>query len=285
MTKDHRLDQVFRYVDDNIERFVIEFRDLLRIPSIAKTLHVTKCSEEVKDLMTKAGVKVEVDSVEEKVPNIFGEFKSGFNRKTLLLYSHFDVYPVNNIDKWRRDPFVADVIDGKIIARGTSDSKGNLIALIKATEAIYHILNGVSLDLKFLFGGDEELGSPSLPQFIKEHQDKLNADAAVVFDATLDEGNVPALNLGRGNTFTNDDEVVQAACKASEKTYNGLPTIYRSVETYPMHLISKLGIKTLSTGCGSFKGSTHSINESIAVDDFSKGIKYAAAILYFYGLK
>lgn len=255
------------------------------MPSIVKTPHVTKCSEAVKDLMTKAGVKVEVDAAERKVPNIFGEFKSRLNRKTLLLYSHFDVYPVNNIDKWRRDPFAADVIDGIIIARGTSDSKGNLIALIKATEAISQTLDGFSLDLKFIFGGDEELGSPSLPQFIKEHQDKLNADAAIVFDATLDEGNVPALNLGRGNQMTNEDEIVQAAYEASEKIYNGPPTIYRSVETYPMHLISKLGIRTLSTGCGSFQGHTHSINESITVDDFGKGTKYAAAMLYFYGLK
>jgi acetylornithine deacetylase/succinyl-diaminopimelate desuccinylase-like protein len=235
--------------------------------------------------MIKAGAKVEIDTVEDNVPNIFGECKSRFDRKTLLLYSHFDVCPVNNIDKWCRDPFAADIIDGKIIARGTSDSKGNLVALIKAMEVISHMLNEMPLDLKFLFGGDEELGSPSLPQFIKEHQDKLNADAAIVFDATLDEGNVPALNLGRESTFTDEDEVVQAASKASEKIYKGLPTIYRSVETYPMHLISKkLKIRTLSTGCGSFRGRTHSINESITINDLCKGIKYVTAILYFLGI-
>jgi len=280
------LDQAFHYIHENFNRFVNEFKDLLRVPSIVGTHGVVECAKMVEEFMTSVGINVEVSSIEHKAPIVFGRLEPGSDGKTLLLYCHYDVYPVSNVHKWINDPFKAETVNGKIIARGTSDSKGNLMALLKAVESLSFALKGRPCCLKFVIGGDEEAGSPSLPQFIEENQGKLSANAAIIFDATLDEDNTPAVNLGREKPTSTEDDIVQAIIKASKTVYGTVPKIYRSVMTYPMYLISKkLGIKSLSTGCGSFNGNTHSINECITIDEFRNGIKYATSAIYFYTLE
>ncbi len=84
----------------------------------------------------------------------------------------------------------------KIIARGAADSKNNVVACIKAAESYLETSHKVPLNLKFIFEGEEEIGSPHLPGFIEENRERLKADSVVCYDGDLDETGRAEINLG-----------------------------------------------------------------------------------------
>ncbi|MBS7654313.1 MAG: M20/M25/M40 family metallo-hydrolase [Candidatus Bathyarchaeia archaeon] len=100
------------------------------------------------------------------------------------------------LEEWKEPPFeAAEVEREKIVARGASDSKGNVMAVVKAIES-YKALNlSLPLNLKVIFEGEEEIGSPNLQKYIETHGGRLKADAAVCFDGGLDYNGRPGISL------------------------------------------------------------------------------------------
>ena len=101
---------------------------------------------------------------------------------TLVIYNHYDVQPPEPLDEWTHPPFGAEIADGVMYGRGTTDAKGNLLAHLKAVDAFRPAGVPLPCHLKFLFDGEEESGSPSLPAFVAANTDLLAADAALSFD-------------------------------------------------------------------------------------------------------
>ena len=126
---------------------------------------------------------------------VFGHYKSRDAKKTLLIYNHYDVQPVEPLDAWEQPPFEARMIGDRIIGRGSTDSKGNLLSHLKAVEAFIQTGKEVPLNLKFLFDGEEEIGSPSLPALWKASQ-LLQAHGALSFDGGFDASGRPRIQLG-----------------------------------------------------------------------------------------
>lgn len=150
----------------------------------------------VKEMMDKVGIEASIIQLNDGNPIVYGELKAKKVAKTLMFYNHYDVMPPEPIEEWIYDPFSATVKEGKIYARGVADNKGNLVARLKAVEAILKTFNRVPINLKFVFEGEEEIGSPHLPVFIKKNRNMLRADGCVWEGGDKDPKGRPIIRLG-----------------------------------------------------------------------------------------
>ncbi|MFO7168277.1 MAG: dipeptidase, partial [Chloroflexota bacterium] len=126
---------------------------------------------------------------------------AGPDRPTVLVYGHYDVVPAELEDGWNTPPFEPVEKDGKIYARGATDDKGQLFIHVKALES-YLESGGAPVNVKFLLEGEEEVSSPNLTPFIKEHLDLLRADVCVISDSSMRAIEEPAITHSlRGMTY------------------------------------------------------------------------------------
>ncbi len=127
-------------------------------------------------MMTAVGIETKIFPTKGH-PIVYGEIRSSKKgAKTLLVYDHYDVQPPEPIEKWICDPFEAKIDGNRIYARGSSDSKGNVFAYIKAVEALKKTTGDVPINMKFIWEGEEEIGSEHLPPFLKENKEMLASD-------------------------------------------------------------------------------------------------------------
>lgn len=193
------------YIDQNRERFLEELFSILRIPSVsAKADHKPDmywCAQRICDLLIEAGADEAYISETAGNPVVFGQKRVDPSARTVLVYGHYDVQPPEPLDKWRSDPFEPEIHDGAIWCRGANDDKGQLFMHIKAFE--YLVRSGkLAHNVKFMFEGEEEISSPSLPDWIRSHKDLLKADLCLVSDTTMLGENVPSINCGmRGMAY------------------------------------------------------------------------------------
>lgn len=193
------------YIEQNRERFLQELFTILRIPSVsAKQEHkadMYRCAETIADLLLEAGADEAGVCDTAGHPVVFGQKIIDPSLSTVLVYGHYDVQPPEPLEKWNSDPFEPVVRDGAIWGRGANDDKGQLFMHIKAFE--YLLRSGrLRHNVKFLFEGEEEIGSPSLPAWIKAHKKLLKADVCLVSDTTMISDKVPSINCGmRGLSY------------------------------------------------------------------------------------
>ena len=194
-----------QYIEQNRERFLEELFSLLRIPSIsAKPEHkadMYACAQRLSNLLEEAGADEAYLCETSGNPVVFGQKTVDPSARTVLVYGHYDVQPVEPLEKWNSDPFNPQIHDGAIWGRGANDDKGQLFMQIKAFE--YLVRTGqLKHNVKFIFEGEEEISSPSLPAWLHEHKDLLKADICLVSDTTMLGENVPSINCGmRGMAY------------------------------------------------------------------------------------
>lgn len=187
------------YIARNKERFFEELFSILRIPSIsAKKNHkpdMYRCAGRLVELLKEAGAD-EAGIYETKGnPVVFGHKTVNPEWKTVLVYGHYDLQPAEPLEKWKSDPFEPEIHDGAIWGRGANDDKGQLFMHIKAFE--YLVRSGkLRHNVKFILEGEEEIGSPSLPEWIKSHKKLLKADICLVSDTTMISEKTPSINCG-----------------------------------------------------------------------------------------
>ena len=188
-----------QYIEQNEANMLEELFSLIRIPSIsAKPEHhsdMIRCAERWKELLLKAGAdKVDIMPSNGN-PIVYGEKIIDPSAKTILIYSHYDVMPAEPLELWKSDPFEPEIRDGHIWARGADDDKGQAFIQVKAFE--YVVKNGLlKNNVKFIFEGEEEIGSPSLEAFCKEHKELLKADIILVSDTSMLGADMPSLTTG-----------------------------------------------------------------------------------------
>ncbi len=188
-----------QYIEDNRERFFEELFSILRIPSISAKAEnrpdMQKCAERLAVLIEEAGADKAVVMPTAGNPVVYGEKILNPEYKTILVYGHYDVQPPEPLEKWHTDPFEPVIHDGAIWCRGANDDKGQLFMHIKSFE--YMLRSGrLKHNVKFIFEGEEETGSASLPAFIRENRELLAADICLVSDTTMISDKVPSINCG-----------------------------------------------------------------------------------------
>ncbi|MCF0173067.1 MAG: dipeptidase [Bacteroidales bacterium] len=194
-----------KYIQDNEPRFLEELFSVMRIPSVssdpAHKADMPRCAETLAALLVNAGA----DSAEvyptKGHPVVFGSKTIDKSLPTILIYGHYDVQPVDPIELWKSDPFEPEVRDGAIWGRGANDDKGQTFMHIKAFE--YLASRGeLRHNLKFIFEGEEEIGSPSLAEWVENHREMLACDIILVSDTTMISEKVPSINCGmRGLSY------------------------------------------------------------------------------------
>lgn len=187
------------YIESNQARFLDELFSLIRIPSIsAKHEHkpdMLACAKRWVELLLSSGAdRAEVMPTAGN-PVVYGEKFVSADVPTVLVYSHYDVMPAEPLELWKSDPFDPVIRDGRIWARGADDDKGQAMMQVKGFETA--IAEGLlRCNVKFLFEGEEEIGSTSLEAFCEANKELLKADIILVSDTSMVSKEVPSLTTG-----------------------------------------------------------------------------------------
>lgn len=191
--------EIKQYIQENEERFLNELFSLIRIPSIsALPAHkddMLACAERWRQLLLEAGADKAMVMPSEGHPLVYAEKRVSPDAPTVLVYAHYDVMPAEPLELWKSQPFEPEVRDGHIWARGADDDKGQSMIQVKAFE--YLVREGLLRhNVKFIFEGEEEIGSPSLNAFLKAHKELLKADVILVSDTSMLGADLPSLTTG-----------------------------------------------------------------------------------------
>ena len=134
-------------------------------------------------------------------PVVVARNKHEAGRRTVLIYGHYDVQPVDPLELWESKPFEPEIRDGRIWARGATDNKGQMLAHLLGAGKTIKEEGDLPVNLIFLFEGEEEVGSPSLAPFLRENREALACDVIAVSDTGMVAPGTPTLGYGlRGIT-------------------------------------------------------------------------------------
>ena len=187
--------EIDSYLETNLDKSIAELSRLVAQPSIsAQGIGLKECANLVADMLRARGFTAEVMDTE-GAPVVFGERK-GKGDKTLLFYNHYDVQPPEPLELWESPPFEPSLREGKLYGRGVSDDKSHIVARLHAIDAILDTDGDLPCNIKFIIEGEEETASVHLHDFVRDHKDKLAADACIWEFGGVDHREVPMQYLG-----------------------------------------------------------------------------------------
>ena len=176
---------------------IADYKTFLRFETISsdptKKSALISCAQWLINYLKKTGLSKVSMYKSQKHPIVYGEYISHPSFKTILFYGHYDVQPVTPITQWKYKPFEPTIDGNYIYARGASDDKGQIFIHIKAIEHVLKNKKSLKINIKCLFEGEEEIGSPGLSGFINDNKKLLQCDAIVVSDTKMLSANVPAI--------------------------------------------------------------------------------------------
>ncbi len=190
-------DKFSRYVDSRRNDFLDALGKILRIESIsadpARKSDVHRCAETISEMMRSIGIENVRLNETEGNPLVYGDYIHATGRPTVLIYGHYNVQPVDPVDEWETPPFEPTVRGDDLYARGSTDDKGQLFIHIKAFETYKNLFGNPPVNLKFIFEGEEEIGSIHLDSFIKSHRDMLKTDVVLISDTAMYGRDIPSI--------------------------------------------------------------------------------------------
>jgi acetylornithine deacetylase/succinyl-diaminopimelate desuccinylase-like protein len=187
------------YLDQHQPRFVEEFLEFCRIPSISSLPEnagdVRRAAQWVAKRVTAAGME-NVEILETGGhPMVYADYLHAPGKPTVMIYGHFDTQPVDPLALWNADPFDAKVSDGRVYARGASDDKGGMFAPILAVEALLKTAGSLPVNVKFFWEGQEEIGSPTMGPFVAANRERFACDMVISADGGQWAEDQPSLTL------------------------------------------------------------------------------------------
>jgi len=234
------IDAVLSRIDDNQPAALGRLFEILAVPSIstdaAYAAHCGRAAEWLAAQLTEIGFQASVRPTEGR-PMVVGHAKAARrDAPHVLFYGHYDVQPVDPLSLWVTDPFKPELQEvhgaSRIVARGASDDKGQLMTFVEACRAFTET-GGLPCDVTVLFEGEEETGSPSLPAFIAANKDELRADVALVCDTGMWDNETPSITtMLRGLVL---EEIVVRG--ADRDLHSGG---YGGAAVNPIHVVSRI---------------------------------------------
>ena len=213
------------YLAEQRERHLRELQEFLRIPSVsalpAHRPDIARAAEWLAGRLRVTGVPEVRVMPTAGSPVVYGAWPARPGAPTILLYGHYDVQPVDPVTLWQTPPFEPAIRDGRLVARGASDDKGSLFIPLLALEAIRNVAGGPPVNLKFMFEGEEETGSPNLAPFLHEQRELLAAHVTVSADGGQWDTDTPALALGNRGLAGLQIDMRGASTDLHSGTYGG----------------------------------------------------------------
>jgi acetylornithine deacetylase/succinyl-diaminopimelate desuccinylase-like protein len=186
-------------------------------------------------------------------PVVRGEWLGAHGAPTILVYGHYDVQPTGSAAEWVTPPFEL-TMDGDVVrGRGVTDDKGPVYIVLKTAQAFLAQEGRLPLNVKFLFEGEEEIGSPHLPAFVARHAAELAADLVISADGAMWRPSEPSLALMSKGLVSMDITVDGARTDLHSGRYGG-------TVANPLHALSEI------------LASLHHPDGTVAVDGFYDGI-------------
>jgi len=187
------------YINQHESDFLEELKQLVALPSVSSDpehkADMTRTAEWVANKLRSLGMqKVQVMPTAGH-PVVYGESVPVPGKATVLIYGHYDVQPVDPLELWKTPPFEANLRGENLYGRGASDMKGQVVASLHAIEAIVRT-GGLPVNVKFMIEGEEEIGSPSLAAWMKEHASLLQADFCLNPDSGMIGAQYPTITYG-----------------------------------------------------------------------------------------
>ncbi len=200
------MEKALAWVQENKDYILSDIRELLSIPSIsAESKHkddVLAASEWVKRKFEALGMEAQVFQTKGH-PVVYGQTAQDPNKKTVLVYFHYDVQPEGNEAEWKTKPFEPTLEDGKMYGRGTTDDKMQGMIHAYALEALSKSGEAVPVNFKFVIEGEEEVSSPNVMDVIEANADLMKCDYIVISDGPMLSETQPSMEVGaRGILYT-----------------------------------------------------------------------------------
>ncbi len=186
------------YARQHQDDFLAELQEFLRIPSVSTQAEhrddVAHAADWLKARLLEAGFPHAEVMATPGHPIVYAEWlAAGPDAPTVLIYGHYDVQPAEPLELWKTPPFEPTLAGDDLFARGASDDKGQLYVHVKAAEAFHKNSGRPPVNLKCLFEGEEEIGSPNLAPFIRQNAALLAADVALISDSHILGPDAPAI--------------------------------------------------------------------------------------------
>jgi acetylornithine deacetylase/succinyl-diaminopimelate desuccinylase-like protein len=185
-----------RYIESNADKYVEDLAQLCSFDSISN--HGPDAMRPCREwLGARLGALTDrVETLEAGgLPSILAEVPGAGTRR-LLLYSHYDVQPVDPIDRWDSPPFEPSIREGRLFARGVCDDKADVMARISAVEAMNAVRGELPVTLRFLIEGEEEIGSKTFNPLVEAYADRLAADGCLWESAGFTSSHRPQVMFG-----------------------------------------------------------------------------------------
>jgi acetylornithine deacetylase/succinyl-diaminopimelate desuccinylase-like protein len=195
-----------------------EFADLLAIPNLASdTPNMQRNAETIRALCEKRGLTTQLLSLEGAPPIVVADYHSADARRTIAFYAHYDGQPVDPA-RWKSDPWKpvmrdasgndvdwqqAKAIDPewRLYARSAGDDKAPIVAMLAAIDALRSANIKPSVNLRFIFEGEEEAGSPHLSAYLNQYPKELRPDAWILCDGPVHQSRRAELFFGARGTI------------------------------------------------------------------------------------
>jgi acetylornithine deacetylase/succinyl-diaminopimelate desuccinylase-like protein len=199
------------YAHANSARFVAELKEFVSFPSVSarhgRAGDTARCAEWLAVHLRRIGMDRVMIAPTRGHPLVYAESLRARGSPTVLVYGHYDVQPVDPLDQWRSPPFEPVERGRDLYGRGVSDDKGQMLAHIKALESCLRTIGRLPVNVKCLFEGEEEIGSPNFARFLAENKRALAADIVLVSDTTMPASNRPAITYAMRGALSLELEV------------------------------------------------------------------------------
>jgi acetylornithine deacetylase/succinyl-diaminopimelate desuccinylase-like protein len=214
-----------QHLDETRDARLESYKDFLRIPSISALPEhapdVRRAAEWLAETLRTAGL--EHVSIEETGhhPLVYADWLHAEGAPTALIYGHYDVQPVDPLELWTSPPFEPAIVDGRMLARGAADDKGQIHAHAMAAAALLATRGSFPINVRYVFEGAEESSSEGLEAWLTANRDRLAADVAIISDTGFFEGNIPAITVSLRGLMYAQIDVVGSAVDLHSGGYGG----------------------------------------------------------------
>ncbi len=233
--------------------YVAELSEFVAVPSVSRDASPQTMLAAANWLAAQlefAGGRVEPTAGH---PVVRGEWLGASGAPTVLVYGHYDVQPTGDLAEWLTPPFELTVEDDVMRGRGATDDKGPIYVVLKTAQAFCAQEGGLPLNVKFLFEGEEEIGSPHLRGYVTEHAAELAADLVISADGAMWRPTEPSVSLASKGLVSLDVIVTGASTDLHSGRYGG-------TVANPLHVLAEI------------LASLHTPDGAVAVDGFYAGI-------------